>query len=59
MAITTRSSKTQTTGLSKSAQDEIAKLAYKFFQDRGHKHGNALDDWLKAEKMVRAKHGIK
>ena len=36
-------------------QAEIAKLAYKFFLDRGGKHGYHQADWLKAEAIVKGK----
>ena len=36
-------------------QAEIAKLAYKFFLDRGGKHGYHQEDWAKAEAIVKGK----
>jgi hypothetical protein len=36
-------------------QDDVAKLAYKFFIDRGGKHGYHQEDWLKAEAIVKGK----
>jgi len=37
----------------KSEQQEIERLAYKFFVDRGYEHGHDQEDWLKAEAIVR------
>ena len=30
----------------------IAKRAYELYSERGHRHGNALDDWLDAEREI-------
>jgi hypothetical protein len=30
--------------------DEIARLAYCYWEDGGCRHGRALDDWLRAER---------
>ncbi|MCC6395197.1 MAG: DUF2934 domain-containing protein [Bryobacterales bacterium] len=32
--------------------DEIARLAYSFWEQRGYQHGNAVEDWLRAERQV-------
>ena len=32
---------------------EVARVAYELFQQRGYKHGHDLEDWLKAEAIVR------
>jgi hypothetical protein len=32
---------------------EIAKLAHKFWQERGGHHGNAAEDWTRAERQLR------
>lgn len=34
---------------------EIADLAYKFFTERGGKHGHDKEDWYKAETTVKNK----
>jgi hypothetical protein len=34
-------------------REEIAQLAYRFFQERGGSDGAALDDWLRAELELR------
>jgi hypothetical protein len=36
--------------------DEIAKLAYQFYVDRGYQHGNDMEDWLRAERIVKARY---
>ena len=35
--------------------DEIARVAYEFYETRDRAHGHDLDDWLMAEKIVMAK----
>jgi len=30
----------------------IAKRAYELYSERGYRHGNALDDWLDAEREI-------
>ena len=32
---------------------EVARVAYELYEQRGREDGHALDDWLKAEGMVR------
>ena len=34
-------------------QEEIAKVAYELFEQRGRTPGRELDDWLEAERVVR------
>lgn len=34
---------------------EVAKVAYGLFELRGQEHGHDLEDWLKAESIVRAR----
>lgn len=38
--------------------NEITKLAYQFYIDRGYTHGNDMEDWLRAERIVRARYNI-
>jgi hypothetical protein len=33
-------------------QEEIARLAYAFYEQRGRTPGNELDDWLEAERIL-------
>ncbi len=37
-------------------QEEIAKVAYELYEKRGRGPGCHLDDWLEAERIVRARH---
>jgi hypothetical protein len=39
--------------------EEVRKGAYDLFLQRGSTHGNDLEDWLKAEKKIKRKYGIK
>ncbi len=32
--------------------EEIAKLAYSYWESRGRQHGNAVEDWLRAEREL-------
>ena len=59
MATLTKMFKNQTRSTPKNLNDEIGKLAYKFFLERSSKHGHDSEDWLRAEKIVKARHGIK
>ncbi len=34
-------------------QQEIARLAYQYWEERGREHGSHEDDWHKAEKKLR------
>ncbi|MBN1405858.1 MAG: DUF2934 domain-containing protein [Candidatus Omnitrophica bacterium] len=38
---------------------KIQKRAYEIYIKKGYKHGNDLDDWLKAEKEVKKELSIK
>ena len=41
-----------TGGCDHPTRDEIARLAYQFFETRGRRHGNDVDDWLVAEREL-------
>jgi hypothetical protein len=36
-------------------QEEIARLAYELYEQRGRTPGNELADWLEAERILRAR----
>jgi hypothetical protein len=36
-------------------RDEIARLAYQYYEERGDGAGSAEEDWLRAEREVRAR----
>jgi len=38
--------------------EEISKLAYQFYVDRGYQSGNEMDDWFRAERIVKAKYNL-
>jgi len=38
--------------------NEISKLAYQYFVDRGYEHGNEMDDWLRAERVINSKYNL-
>ncbi len=40
---------------SSGQNEEIAKLAHKFFSDRGGEHGHDQEDWLRAEAIIKKK----
>ena len=35
--------------------EEVARVAYEFFERRGRAHGYDLEDWLEAERIVQAR----
>ena len=37
------------------SHDDVAKLAHTYYQQRGHKHGHHVEDWLRAEQELRQK----
>lgn len=43
------------TSPSSPTHDEIARRAFEIFLDRGGNDGNDLEDWLQAEKEMRAR----
>ena len=43
-----------TNGISIS-HDQVAKLAHRFWIERGHTHGHHEEDWFRAEKALRSK----
>jgi len=38
-----------------NASEEVARVAYELFERRGCVHGHDLEDWLEAERIVRAR----
>jgi hypothetical protein len=38
-----------------ASSDEIAKVAFELFERRGRIAGHELDDWLEAERIVKAR----
>jgi Protein of unknown function (DUF2934) len=41
-----------TGGRDRPSWDEIARLAYSFYETRGRRHGQDVDDWLSAEQEL-------
>ena len=41
-----------TGGRERPSRDEIARLAYHFYETRGRRYGQDLDDWLSAEQEL-------
>ena len=37
------------------SQEEVARLAHKFWKERGHRHGQHEEDWYRAEQVLRGK----
>ncbi|HLY16167.1 MAG TPA: DUF2934 domain-containing protein [Bryobacteraceae bacterium] len=44
---------TQTTGGTAPKFDEIAQLAYSYWEARGYQGGSSEEDWLRAEQELR------
>jgi hypothetical protein len=42
-----------TGGRERPSRDEIARLAYHFYETRGRRDGHDLDDWRSAERELR------
>jgi hypothetical protein len=40
----------------KNFYDEVAKVAYDLFENRGKLHGHDMADWLKAEMIVKKRY---
>ena len=41
-----------TGGRERPSRDQIARLAYHFYETRGRPHGHDVDDWLSAEQEL-------
>jgi hypothetical protein len=41
-----------TDALERPTREEIARLAYHFYEARGRREGHALEDWLSAEREL-------
>jgi hypothetical protein len=41
-----------TGGIESPSRDEIARLAYHFYETRGRRNGQDVDDWLAAEQEL-------
>lgn len=39
-----------------NVEEEIRRRAYELFEQRGHSHGSAYEDWLNAEREVLARY---
>ncbi len=37
------------------SQEEVAKLAHRFWAERGYQHGQHINDWFRAEQELRSK----
>ena len=45
----------RTTNTNQNQQEEIGRLAYQLFVERGYQHGHDQEDWLRAERIVKAR----
>jgi len=57
---TARASVNQRSGAqepSSGSYEEVARIAYELFERRGGVHGHDLEDWIEAERLVRARRG--
>jgi hypothetical protein len=41
-----------TGGRDRPSRDEIARLAYRFYEARGRQEGHEIDDWVSAEREL-------
>ena len=37
------------------SQEEVARLAHRFWAERGYQHGKHVDDWFRAEQELRGR----
>lgn len=37
------------------SDEEVARLAHRYWQERGHKHGHHMEDWFRAERELRGR----
>jgi hypothetical protein len=37
------------------SHEDVARLAHRFWAERGHQHGNPAEDWFRAEQELRGK----
>ena len=51
----TNQKRNPTRTMSESERQEVAKLAYQLFAERGGQHGFDQEDWLKAEAIVKSR----
>jgi len=50
-----RTAKSNLTQMSNASQEEIARLAHKYWAERGHQHGHHEEDWYRAEQELLGK----
>jgi hypothetical protein len=55
---TTASPSTTSTSTRAPSHDEIAHRAFELFLARGRQHGRAQEDWLSAERELRARYSV-
>lgn len=57
-----RNNNRRTTTSRKPSQDqlcnEISQLAYQFYVDRGYQSGSDMDDWLRAERIIKSRYNL-
>jgi hypothetical protein len=49
-----RSAKVLTDGSANVTEHDIVRRAYELYEERGCEHGHDVDDWLQAERELRA-----
>lgn len=52
---TSTATMTSSSSKSQTFNDEVGKLAYQFFIERGYQHGHDQEDWLRAERIIKAR----
>ena len=38
--------------------NEISQLAYQYYVDSGYQNGNEMDNWLKAERIIKSRYNL-
>ena len=56
LSMTAPAAKAPSTAIAKSvSHDDVARLAHRFWSERGFQHGHHEEDWFRAERELRAR----
>ena len=53
IAVPVETAPAMTSGIAKPTGDDVAKLAYSYWESRGYHHGSPDEDWLRAERELK------
>lgn len=55
MSIASKKTSAKAPAIKAASYEEIAKLAHRFWSERGYQHGHDAEDWLRAEQELLGK----